>query len=494
MEIELKRSSIPSLEMIGKCSNTCIISTDSVVPDNSEDILRILSTDYSCKIRSKDINNDKVIISGEVDSVAVYVPESGEGICTLNMKSEFETTFDVPGADSSCSSFAELKVISFELKIVNPRKIHVQGEIAVEQECYKMSDLSVLAECDVLPDCIYTKKQSAKVLRIAYVTEKTISIEEDIPIGENSGQELIYASSRFISDTQELIGSKLIAKGRCLTTALFYDGITIEQKEFSSDFSQLFNLNESTDNACFRLNIIPTGEYYDIQDNYFVMDIRAVIEVICYEESEVNYFADAYSTNADLTADYSTFDSTSAIYTKIGKIADTANYDTSEIVAKVISSKVVNSDLRFSEDKITLPYSVDVVYMTEDGTLKSCRLRKNAETDLHLAEGESISWSNVKQLDCSIRSNSKSIDCSINAELAIEITRNVSIKQISKITLEEIEETSKKPSLYLRKVHNNNLWDLAKQYSSSEADIMKANGLEAGESIEGKILIIPVKQ
>lgn len=494
MEIELKSSSIPTFEMVGKGSNTCIISTDSVVPDSSEDILRVLSTDYSCKIRSKDINDDKVVICGEVDSVVIYIPESGDGICTLNLKSEFETSFDVPGIDSSCSSFAELKVISFESKIVNPRKIHVQGEICVEQESYRMSNLSVLAECDGLPDCTYTKKQSAKVLRIADVTEKTVSIEEDIPLSEYGEYKLISASSRFVAEPPELIGSKIIAKGRCLTTALFYDGAAMEQKEFVSEFSQLFSLNDPADKAYFRVNIIPTGEYYDLQDEYFVMDIRALVEIICFEATEVEYYADAYSTKADITTDYRTFDSISSVNTKTEKISDTVSCNTSDIVAKIVSSEFLHSDVRFSEGKIILPYIVEAVYLTESGTLKSCRLRRNAETELNLSEGETISWSIVKLLDCSIRSNSEAIDCNINAELIIETTRKDTIKQISKIVLEEIDEPPKKPSLYLLKAQGSSLWDIAKHYSSSEDDIVKVNGLEAGEAIDGKLLLIPVKR
>ena len=364
MEIQLKSRNIPSFELIGKSSNICTVSTDTVVPDSSDDILRIVSSDYCCKIRSKDINNDKISIGGEIDAVIAYIPETGEGICTVSTQSSFETVFDVLGADGTCAVFADVKVIGFDCRIANPRKIHVQCEVAVFQECYKANEINVYSEYDELPECTYLKKEKSELLRISEVTEKTISIEEDIPMGETDGMKLISASSYFFIGEAEQIGEKLIVKGSCITDALFFDGKNIKNKSFKNDFSQLFNLMCTAEKSVFRVNVLPTGEYYELQDNYFVMDIRAVVELVCYDKTEIKYYADAYSTKCDLQIEHCSLEAVKSLRIQNLKLNDTVKYTSGDNISGIISARVHNTELRFSDVGISLPYTVDIVYLT----------------------------------------------------------------------------------------------------------------------------------
>lgn len=493
MEIQLKSRNIPSFELIGKSSNICTVSTDTVVPDSSDDILRIVSSDYCCKIRSKDINNDKIIIGGEVEAVIAYIPETGEGICTVSTQSSFETVFDVLGADGTCAVFADVKVIGFDCRIANPRKIHVQCEVAVFQECYKANEINVYSEYDELPECTYLKKEKSELFRISEVTEKTISIEEDIPMGETDGLKLLSAYSYFFIGEAEQIGEKLIVKGSCITDALFFDGKNIKNKSFKNDFSQLFNLMCTAEKSVFRVNVLPTGEYYELQDNYFVMDIRAVVELVCYDKTEIEYYADAYSTKCDLQIEHCSLEAVKSLKVQNLKLNDTVKYTSGDNISGIISARVHNTELRFSDVGISLPYTVDIVYLTDDGTIKSCKLRKSAEEEVHI-DGEKIGWSCVNIIECSVSSNGETIECSVNAEVKVETEKRCTVEQITSLESGEESNSCTRPSLYLCRAGDDSLWTLAKKYYSSVDDITAINGIEDGAEIKGKLLLIPSKK
>ena len=59
--------------------------------------------------------------------------------------------------------------------------------------------------------------------------------------------------------------------------------------------------------------------------------------------------------------------------------------------------------------------------------------------------------------------------------------------EVSEVTVPSAD----RPSLILRRIGEESLWDMAKYYSSTETAIREANGL-TDEPVPGQILIIPV--
>ena len=58
--------------------------------------------------------------------------------------------------------------------------------------------------------------------------------------------------------------------------------------------------------------------------------------------------------------------------------------------------------------------------------------------------------------------------------------------------LEALEEGGERPSLVLRTLgRGERLWDLAKTYGTTIADIISANELEGEAAAEGRLLLIP---
>ena len=55
MDISLERRFLSSFKLIGSGKKVCDISSDIVVPDTKEDILRVIMTNAEYSIRSKDV-------------------------------------------------------------------------------------------------------------------------------------------------------------------------------------------------------------------------------------------------------------------------------------------------------------------------------------------------------------------------------------------------------------------------------------------------------
>ena len=64
---------------------------------------------------------------------------------------------------------------------------------------------------------------------------------------------------------------------------------------------------------------------------------------------------------------------------------------------------------------------------------------------------------------------------------------------MSDVQTGEEEETAagQVPSIVLRVMGRERLWDVAKSYRTTTADILRANELSEGESLNGRLLLIP---
>ena len=58
----------------------------------------------------------------------------------------------------------------------------------------------------------------------------------------------------------------------------------------------------------------------------------------------------------------------------------------------------------------------------------------------------------------------------------------------------ETQEGAEQPSIVLRMVGEERLWDIAKAYCTTTDDILRANELGEGESPAGRLLLIPRKR
>ena len=141
MKIELKSREGSVYKKLCNSVSEANSDTELIVPDSLEDILRILSCRRQCRIREKNVGQDAVSVSGEIDVTVMYIPETGDGVRVVGTTIPFEINFSAPGADSTSSAVTKLLALNADAKAVNPRKILISTSTVMELSCYKYSDV-----------------------------------------------------------------------------------------------------------------------------------------------------------------------------------------------------------------------------------------------------------------------------------------------------------------------------------------------------------------
>lgn len=196
MKIELKSREGSVYKKLCNSVSEANSDTELIVPDSLEDILRILSCRRQCRIREKNVGQDAVSVSGEIDVTVMYIPETGDGVRVVGTTIPFEINFSAPGADSTSSAVTKLLALNADAKAVNPRKILISTSTVMELSCYKYSDVCWFEPPENAPDKLYFKTSELKCKSIVLVSEKTLSVEDELDVPEQlSGGDFVRAFS-----------------------------------------------------------------------------------------------------------------------------------------------------------------------------------------------------------------------------------------------------------------------------------------------------------
>ncbi len=492
MDISLERRFLSSFKLIGSAKKVCDVSSDIVVPDTKEDILRVVMTNADYSIRSKDVESGRVVVHGELKATVVYVPESGEGLNTLSTDIPFECEFEVESADSGCAAIVDLSVISVDTRILNPRKVMINAQVGVNQKCYCNCDLSWYTAPQEAPKNTFFKKCSSDIRLVNLVTEKTFSLENDFAMqGTDNASQLIAAPVSFCVDSAEAVGSKLIVKGHADIKAVYCSGGNIETGETTVSFSQIFELPERDIVPDYTVSILPTGDFFELNDGKVSFEIHAVIQIVCTETKVIDYVENAYVCGAEMILEQE--DKTVCIaersicQTEAVQLDHSADFD----IEKVLYMSAIVGTPRTADGELTVPLTVEAICTSVDEQIRSAKLHGSVKFELEVGENEEIGCITAKI--ASLKSNISGSEISVTVTVAtqVQLKQFKTLQMISSVTANEPETTAQTPSVYMCIPTENDLWCVAKRYSSDTDMIIALNSLEENDDICGRLLIVP---
>lgn len=493
MKIELKNREKSVYKKLCCTQSAAELKEDIVVPDTMEDILRILSFRHQCRIRSKIVETDCVSVGGELDVTVLYIPETGEGIRTISATIPFEVKLNAPGADSTSVSIIDTSVLNLDVKTVNPRKVSVNADLSVTQSCYKYLDFSWAEAPDAPTEKLFIKSGEVDYQGIVMAAEKMLSLEEDLQLPESiQSGEFISACSSLDVESSEVIGSKLIIKGRAHIEALYAVSSAPETAEFSIGFSLLFELPEDVKEPKARAVGMVTGQYFEPLGEKLAADIRGAIQILCTEQQHIRCIDDAYACGMELSMNSIQFKYLSAASCTTSNDSISLSYNSDYGISRILCAHASCAALDITDGHIYTPVSADIIYADSEGSLRSCRVRGAAEIPYEIGGGYELESVRIRNIKAAAKADGAVINVTIDIEAEFCTVMRNEVTMINDISAEPCESGRAGASAYMCRALDGDLWSIAKKYGSDIELIREINSLEDDESIEGRLLLIPV--
>ena len=144
-----------------------------------------------------------------------------------------------------------------------------------------------------------------------------------------------------------------------------------------------------------------------------------------------------------------------------------------------------------ADGKLTVPLTVEAICASVDEQIRSVKLHGSVKFELEFGENERIGYITAKI--ASLKSNISASDICVTAtvSLQVQLMQFRSLQIISSLTVNEPETTAQAPSVYMCIPNENDLWCVAKRYSSDTDMIIALNALDENDDISGRLLIVP---
>lgn len=485
MEIALEKNTITHFRALPEQKTVCSMSADAVVPDTQQDILRIINTDMSSRIRSKDVDSGRVVIRGDLDVNVCYLPDGGEGYSLIRLSIPFAADIAVPELDSSCEAVCTMLLQASDVIVLNPRKISVSAGLEISAQCYKPSECQWCQKPSEQTAGLFCKQETEEAFFVKRICEKAFVFEESY-LAQRSAKptQLLSSSHSYTVESCERLSGKLVARIRSTSRLIYSDEQSrLFGESFSSVFSQLFELPELEGKATYDIRIVPSGEYCELSDEKFSVELHAVAQLVCTDSAELEYISDAYSCADELELTYDEiYVAAPAEHTESSDSMRLV-YESQQPVKEIAVVKAGTGKLERSDGATTVQVCADVILIDAEDQLRSARVRGLYETEAD------CSCARVTEQSAVVSGNGIEVQITLTLDCRNEASK--SLRYVSAMSAEPCNCTEKRPSIILRRISGGDIWSAAKSYRSDVSAIKKLNGIKDEESFDGKLIMIP---
>lgn len=516
LDFKLNRESLAAAAVILDCSCEQPVEKDIVLPDYYPDIFRVLKCTVSPFVNSHSINGGKLSFETAVTIRVLYLAENDKRINCIEQKCTLPKSLDLNGECVNPAVYVIPKCDYINCRVVNQRRLDIRG--AVTASVKVVSDAEQAVVTDASGCCVQLKKQPATFPSKRISVAKRITVIEELEMSSSkpSVGTVLRCGCSVNQGENKIIAGKLITKGEAEITML-YSCInsagedTAENMKFSVPFSQIIDVDgidetyeaqlEITAGSC---DIIPKGEESSSLECELVLLVTCT--AVKYETGEV--VTDAYSTKYECELEHCK----TAVECRPAQVNESFQSECTLTCGDGEISCIYDS---FAECRnVSVRADKDKNCFVVSGSTLFSVLGANGDKQPFFIEGETpfeqeiplpAGCNDIESASCDVKVSAAG--CSFylagagSAEMKAELKICGYIRFSSagcmlgslKVLTDKPKQKNNSYALKLcRCADSEDIWDIAKRYSTSVTAIMEENELTDDKISQQGMLLIPL--
>ena len=512
--IDVIKENVQFEQLLRDSNSNTVLKEEYLIPDTHPDVQEILTVEARPMIINKEIIGDKIVLEGKVEYTVIYLArEDGLMANSVSYNQNFTNNIDLNQGEYKVICEAQCNVEHIEAKIMNERKISIQGIITIDWELYKSNEFEFVKDIEGSDEVEVLKKTE---------TINKISANEDIElmgkciirVGMDNPQinKILKCSLQLHKKEVKIADDKIYLGCYCKLNILYKgddskDIIPLEDDIYLSKEEEVKGVtSDMLPTVCYEisnndlmLEEDDLGEVRIINDEFIV---KANVKV--FSKENIDTIKDAYSNKCliGLKKDEHEVGILHGANSSESIIKYNIQLKDKDLKPEHIISQnaaIILTDKQVMRDRVVIEgiIKAEVLYKTTDDEKYLSNVKAeipfSAMIDIFGANEnmKSIVKANLESIDASIEGNSIAIKATIilSGKVLYEMTKEF----ISDIVEEEGDMPEKKASITIYVVgEGDTFWNLAKKYNTTVGDLIKINKVEDSEHIEqGQKLIIP---
>lgn len=495
------------------------LDDDYNIPDYRADAVKIIQSRGRVMLDEIKAMNGHVALKGKMQFWILYQTDEIESkISCLKGEIPIQETVVADQANEYDKVKVQAKLEDLSISMINSRKISIKAWIMLNVTIEDIEDEEVVIAAEGEDSGrIQVRRQGIDVLQLVFQNKDTVRIREDIelPSGKENIQEILWWNVQENSMTMQLKENRLEVSGQLQVFVLYYtqeQNQKLEWYEKNVSFSGSLDINganeEMISSVKARLANVDLETKADADGEDRVLHMEAVLEfdLHLYEEEKLMILDDVYALDCHLIPEYEQAE----FMTLLAKNATRATIQEQvaleaqqESILQVcdVQGDIIVEREEIVEDGVLAEgvFSLQVLYITskDEAPLGSV----NATFPFHQTiEARGIGPQSMYELDARQSQISLTITDSRQIEVKAVIdfefigfdkARFSRIKSVSEEPL-DMELLQKKPGIVgLIATEEDSLWNIAKQYHTTQEALMEMNQMSDSTLHKGqKIMIV----
>lgn len=476
---------------------------ESIVPDASPDILTILFTEGRALLTRKESMEGKLECAGSVRVTVVYLPDGEEGPRRLELDIPFRLSAAAAGLTAGCPVVVMPRVTGAETRALNPRKVLCRVELAVLCQAWAPREETLCAPCQEEAWGLQQKTEELETYTAMAVAEKPFAFTDDVTLNPSHPQiqELLGHRLELRCGEAKVIGNKLIFKGEATLQCRYRtQENTVSMARFDLPFSQIMEVNGVEEESACDLEVVERESQVtmtgDEEGRTLSVHMELLAQAVVRQTRQIQLFSDAYSVTHAVTVERQ-----SCLLTQLweeSSVTETCRevLETPTAVRSVEDCFVALGQPQVKREEqegvMTVQGKASILYTDDNGQL--CAMTRPVTVSARVAlpsQGEC-------RARCAAAGDVQAVVTAGGIELRCGVqffyltTLQCRREAVCALQAEERETEAQRPSVILRMAQpGEGLWDIAKAYSTTQADILAANDLPDPQMLEGTLLLIP---
>lgn len=515
MDLKINRETVPAADCIYDGVQEQSVELDYILPDYYPDIFRLVRCEVVPVITGYTLSGERLNYELRCDIRIIYCSESGAMLQCISQRQSFSKTVELGRFCENPSVKLVPKADHVNFRAVNKRRLDMRGAVSVKINVSGETAQEVVS--DAFGMNVQLRKTPVRFAAKKVTVEKPVEISEETELSAVQPSVSGIISCRCIAGECEkkTVSGKLLAKGEAevrLLCSCEKDGEgVIEPMSFTFPYSQIIDIDDIDDS--YECTVTPEVVSCDVTptankdgDNRILrceIELRLVCRAV--KSASVMIGTDAYSTvypcevvTSDVRAEQ-----LPSVYSE--SFRHTARIAEGDAVPRTIYAMWCtpkNINTRIGEDGRSLVVSGMLTYSmaAKDSSGMLVMPDKDEAFEETIPLGE-----DVKGCTLSAVINVRDVSYNISVEGVLTAKADISAKilacgcsSIRAVTDIIVDDSVRKQrdgdyavKLYFG-IENEEIWDIAKRYSTGVAAIMEENEL-AGDRLEsGGMLLIPI--
>ncbi len=492
MELQFSKSSFAYLQRVAWEIKNEEQTLEVKLSDSLPDIGRVLGAWGQPIVRSKEWHDSSMSLSGGVMVWILYAPEEGGVPRCVETWMPFQLQWEFPQTQHDGTIRVDCLLKGVDARSVSARKMMVRTVVSALGEALEPVQLD-LYQSEEVPDDVQLLRKQYPIRLPKEAGEKVITLDEELSATCGPVRKILRCCVQPEMTDQKIMADKIVFRGNAVVHMLCEcEDESLAGCDFEIPFSQYAELEREYDPYA-TADVIPavTNLELDVLDGGKLRLKAGIVgQYVVYDRPVIEIVADAYSTKRHVSPKGQKLELPAVLDSQQEVIRAEVQQEqdaATALDAAIMLSHPISSRMQ-GKIQIEIPGSFQILKSDNAESLSGGNYRWNAESPIEADETATL------LARCHPKGKAKVAGADIACDVLLDttVTAFTDIPMITALELGELTEADpNRPSMILRRVGNDSLWEIAKTAGSTVEAIKEANGMTE-EPTGNPILLIPV--